>query len=270
MNVTNFNIPGNKRILLVEDVEMNQFIASTKITSWGMRVDIAQNGKVALEMVINETYDLVLMDIQMPEMDGLEATRHIRNLQDTEKASIPIVALTANVLKGDGDRYIAAGMNGFLSKPFDDQTLFDIILLNLKNGNMPAETLIVANSSAPMAENKTPVDKLYDLAMVESIAGGDNNFIRKMVQIFLDTMPPSVVQLNTELQQQNWDAVSKMAHKMKSTIDSMGIVKLKEVIRTIEGNGKHKHDLEKMPVHVKQVTDVLDQCVVQLKGDFSL
>jgi HPt (histidine-containing phosphotransfer) domain-containing protein len=83
-------------------------------------------------------------------------------------------------------------------------------------------------------------------------------------------MPPSVVQLQNELQGQNWDSLSKLAHKMKSTIDSMGINSLKDVIRTIEANGKHKNDLDSLPAHVKQVSDVLEQCVVQLKQDFSL
>lgn len=267
MNAQTYIIPGNRKILLVEDVEMNQFLASKKIESWGVSVDIAQNGKVAVEMVMKQMYDLVLMDIQMPEMDGLEATRHIRNMQDTKKASIPIVALTANLLKGDGDQYLAAGMNGFLSKPFDDQKLFNIIALNLENGTLQVETLNVADTE-PV--NSVSSEKLYDLSMVQAIAGGDTGFIKKMVQIFLDTMPPSVVQLQNELQAQNWDSLSKLAHKMKSTIDSMGINSLKDVIRTIEANGKQKNDLDSLPAHVKQVSEVLEQCVVQLKQDFSL
>lgn len=262
-------IPGNRKILLVEDVQLNQLLASKKIESWGVQVDIAQNGKVAVEMVKNEMYDLVLMDIQMPEMDGLEATRHIRNLPDLKKANIPIVALTANVLKGDGERYLAAGMNGFLSKPFEDDKLFQIISVNLKNGSMPGQPLIVAKP-APRAVLSPSSEKLYDLSMVQAIAGGDEGFIKKMVQIFLDTMPPSIEQLQRECQNKNWDALSKMAHKMKSTIDSMGIVRLKDVIRNIESNGKLRLDLECMPVHVKKVSDVLDECTQQLKRDFSL
>jgi CheY-like chemotaxis protein len=267
MNAQTYIIPGNRKILLVEDVEMNQILASKKIESWGVSVDIAQNGKAAVEMVMKQMYDLVLMDIQMPEMDGLEATRHIRNMQDAKKASIPIVALTANLLKGDGDQYLAAGMNGFLSKPFDDQKLFNIIASNLKDGTMPVEALTIADTARV---SSVPSEKLYDLSMVQAIAGGDTGFIKKMVQIFLDTMPPSAVQLQNELQGQNWDALSKLAHKMKSTIDSMGIASLKDVIRTIEANGKHKNDLDSLPAQVQQVSEVLEQCVVQLKQDFSL
>lgn len=278
-NESTRRIPGGCNILLVEDVELNQLLASRIIESWGVQVDIAANGKIAVEMVMKKMYDLVLMDIQMPEMDGLEATRRIRSMQDEKKASIPIVALTANVLKGDGDRYIAAGMNNYLSKPYDENKLFQIISLNLKNGTMAGESLNVAPSFAtatagepaePVVAEKKPCEKLYDLTMVSSIAGGDANFIKKMVQIFLDTMPPSVEQLQNEMKQQNWDAVSKLAHKMKSTIDSMGIVRLKDVIRGIESNGKQKQNLETVPGLVRQVDEVLKECVQQLKRDFSL
>jgi CheY-like chemotaxis protein len=268
MNERSYTIPGNRKILLVEDVELNQLLASRIIESWGVHVDIAKNGKVAVEMMTNGMYDLVLMDIQMPEMDGLEATRHIRNMQDSKKASVPIVALTANVLKGDGDRYLAAGMNDFLSKPFDDKKLFTIISLNLQNGGKSAET--PAAYPAPVTNSPKTSEKLYDLSMVQSIAGGDESFIKRMVQIFLDTMPPSVVQMQDELKQQNWDALSKLAHKIKSTIDSMGIGKLKDVIRLIESNGKQKQNLENMAAWVQQVDDVLQDCVHQLKTDFSL
>jgi HPt (histidine-containing phosphotransfer) domain-containing protein len=106
--------------------------------------------------------------------------------------------------------------------------------------------------------------------MVTTIAGGDPGFIKKMVQIFLDTMPPSIEQLKSELQQQNYDALSKLAHKMKSTIDSMGIARLKDVIRTIEANGKQKQNLDVIPALVSQVEEVLTECIQQLKRDYSL
>jgi len=251
----------------VEDVEMNQFLASRKIESWGVKVDIAHNGKMAVEMVQKGHYDLVLMDIQMPVMDGFEATRHIRSIPDASKACVPIIALSANILNGDDERYMEAGMNGYVCKPFDDQRLFNIITLNLKNGSMSAEPLNAPKVKASEAQPATR-EKLYDLTMVESIAGGDTGFVKKMVQIFLDTMPPSVIQLNQALEKKDWESLSKLAHKMKSTIDSMGIQPLREVIRTIEANGKNKTDLENLPSLVRKVNVVLEACLEQLRRDF--
>ena len=112
--------------------------------------------------------------------------------------------------------------------------------------------------------------KLYDLTMVESISGGDQGFIRKMLQLFIDTMPQSIGELQSALQQENWDMVGKYAHKMKSTIDSMGIVLLKEDIRTVEQSGKNKTGLEAVPALIAKVADTIHQCIAQIKKDFGL
>jgi HPt (histidine-containing phosphotransfer) domain-containing protein len=114
------------------------------------------------------------------------------------------------------------------------------------------------------------VEKLYDLSMVEMISGGDRAFIVKMVQLFIDTMPQNMKDLQGALDTQNWEMVGKHAHKMKSTIDSMGISLLKEDIRAVELNGKNKTNLEVIPALVAKVNSTLDQCIAQLKIDYSL
>jgi HPt (histidine-containing phosphotransfer) domain-containing protein len=106
--------------------------------------------------------------------------------------------------------------------------------------------------------------------MVETLSGGDAAFIKRMVQLFIDTMPPSMQELQKETQQQNWEAVSKLAHKMKATIDSMGIARLKDDIRTIEMNGKKKENVETIPGLVNTVVEVINTSINQLKRDFSL
>jgi CheY-like chemotaxis protein len=219
-------------------------------------------------MMQKNNYDLVLMDIQMPEMDGMEATRAIRQLSDPTKAAIPIVALTANALKGDSEKYLAAGMNDFLPKPFNEQKLFMIISNNLKTGAPAPEAKPMNN------ESNTPVsgteEKLYDLSMVQTISGGDESFVKRMVQLFVDTVPPSMTDLQKETDQQNWLNVSKLAHKLKATIDSMGITKIKDVVRAIETNGKKGEELDKIPAQVQEVISVLEACMNQLKRDFGI
>jgi len=263
----NYQSLGNRHVLVAEDVELNQYLVRHIMESWGFTVDVVNNGREAVAMIQKNKYDLVLMDIQMPEMDGIEATRAIRQLGDPVKAAIPIVALTANALKGDSEKYLAAGMNDFLPKPFNEQKLFIVISNNLKSGaGAPATT--------PMNESNTPVmgaeEKLYDLNMVQTISGGDTGFVKKMVQLFLETVPPSMADLQKETVQQNWVNVSKLAHKLKATIDSMGITKIKEVVRTIETNGKKGEELDKIPAQVQEVIIVLEACMKQLKRDFGL
>lgn len=263
----NYQSLGRRHVLVAEDVELNQYLVRHILESWGFTVDIVSNGLDAVAMVQQNRYDLVLMDIQMPEMDGIEATLQIRQLHDPGKASVPIIALTANVLKGDSDKYLAAGMNDYLAKPLSEQKLFQIISNNLKSAAVPAAEPVMNSKATSFPASQ---EKLYDLTMVETLSGGDTSFIKRMVQLFIDTMPPSLQELRAATEQQQWEPVSKLAHKMKATIDSMGIVKLKEVIRTIEMNGKKLEHVDAIPKMVAQVDAVVNQCIVQLKNDFDL
>lgn len=115
------------KVLLAEDNRVNQKLAEKLLQSQGHTVKIAPNGLVALEMVQKEDFDIVLMDVQMPEMDGVEACQRIRKLENKQKAKVPIIALTANALAGDREYYIAKGMDDYISKPFDKNLLFQII-----------------------------------------------------------------------------------------------------------------------------------------------
>tara|TARA_B100000809_G_C15130036_1_gene527984 strand:+ start:988 stop:2688 length:1701 start_codon:yes stop_codon:yes gene_type:complete len=115
----------NKNILLVEDNEINRFLATSVITKWLVNVDIAENGQIAIDKLKEKEYDLVLMDVQMPVMGGIESTIYIR---EDLKLDIPIIALTANAVKGDRERFILAGMDDYISKPFDPSDLFNKML----------------------------------------------------------------------------------------------------------------------------------------------
>jgi CheY-like chemotaxis protein len=263
----NYQSLGNRYVLVAEDVELNQYLVRHIMESWVFTVDVVNNGREAVEMIQKNNYDLVLMDIQMPEMDGLEATRAIRQLGDAAKAAVPIVALTANALKGDCEKYLEAGMNDFLPKPFNEQKLFIVISNNLKKGAGAPETSSMSQSNTSVTGGE---EKLYDLNMVQTISGGDESFVKRMVQLFLETVPPSMADLQQEAAQQNWVNVSKLAHKLKATIDSMGIIRIKEVVRTIETNGKKGEDLDKIPTQVQEVVTVLEACMGQLKRDFDL
>jgi len=114
------------RILLAEDNQVNQLLTVAILEKAGHRVDIAGNGIEAVEAVLNRPYDIVLMDIQMPEMDGIQATRRIRALPDG-KGRIPIIAITANAMRGDRERLLQAGMNDYVAKPIDRTHLFEVI-----------------------------------------------------------------------------------------------------------------------------------------------
>lgn len=250
----------HKRILVVEDVEMNQHLARFIMESWGCVVEIAENGSLAVEKVEHTDYDLVLMDIQMPVMDGMEATRRIRSMTDTQKSSVPIVALTANAMKAECDEYIRLGMNDCLAKPFEEPMLFRTISKNIKKGTD------MMNSAAGVEEKTdTSSSTLYDLSMVEAISGGDQSFVNKMLQLFLDTAPATLNDIKKTSEAADWPALSKHAHKLKSTIDSMNIVSLRSDIRSIESGAKANANPAELQTLVAKVLTTMQQVMAQVK-----
>lgn len=254
----------HKRILVVEDVELNQHLAKHIMESWGCVVEIAENGSLAVEKVKSSDYDLVLMDIQMPVMDGMEATRQIRKIGDATKAAVPIVALTANAMKAECDSYLELGMNDCMAKPFEEPMLFKTVSKNIKQ-----DTGMISSPSGTTAPQAVSNEKLYDLSMVEAISGGDKSFVKRMLQLFIDTAPATLDDLRKTCDSAEWAMLSKHAHKLKSTIDSMNIASLKQDIRTIETSAKNNGD----PAELKRLTgkvltvmsDVMNQVRIELK-----
>jgi CheY-like chemotaxis protein len=129
-------LPAGLRVLLAEDNVVNQKVAARMLEKMGARVDVANNGLEAVRMCLQFRYDLILMDCQMPEMDGYAATREIRRLQalSASPSGIPIIALTANTLEGDRERCLEAGMSDFLGKPLRQQELLGLLLRHLPAG----------------------------------------------------------------------------------------------------------------------------------------
>lgn len=258
----NYQSLGRRRILVAEDMDVNQLLIRRIIESWGLEVEIAVNGREAVDKVLQSDYDLILMDIQMPEMDGVEATCMIRQLP-SQKASIPIVALTANFLKGDRERFKAAGMNDFLPKPFNESTLFVVISNNIDRRTKVAPVQVLRERRSA----NTP-DKLYDLSNVRGMSGGDEVFVNGLVQLFITSTPELLQLMKQEACEGHWEAVSRAAHKLKGAVEAMGITAVKEELRTISVNGRHGVEVDKLPALVEQVLANLEPCLLQVKNDF--
>lgn len=212
-----------KKALLVEDNEMNRFIAIQSLSFLGFDVTEAENGLIAVEKMKSEPFDLVLMDIQMPIMDGLEATNHIR-----EKLNIttPIIALTANAFKHDIELYISKGMNDYITKPYDEEDFFRKIeyVMNIS---------LVNKSDNKEDENQSQIP-LYDLSSLEKMSRGDKAFITKMMEIFVVLANENSLKMEQLLAQNDWQSMQIIAHKMKPSIDQLEITSLKEKIRFLE------------------------------------
>jgi len=266
---------GKLRVLLAEDNEVNQLLASSILTYGGLETRTATTGNEVLALLNKEDFDVILMDIQMPEKSGLEATLEIRALDNVIKKNIPIIALTANALKGEEKKYREVGMDDYLTKPFKEKELFEVISRVINNKGLFGRQLYVANLNQLTTTliNKAEMENdglLYDMNSLNEVSRGNADFLLTLTKIFLNTIPKNSCEMVEAAEQKNWDKVSALAHKLKSTIDTMNIKTIKQEIRAIEINAKNKADLPTVCRHVHKVNVVIEKTASQLRQQFSL
>jgi two-component system, sensor histidine kinase and response regulator len=197
-------------VLLAEDNVVNQRLARSLLERRSHRVVVANNGKEALAALAEQAFDLVLMDIQMPEQDGLETTAMIRASEQASGTHLPIIALTAHTMPGDRERCLAAGMDGYVSKPIQPQDLFETIASVLALAE-PQESADVATS-----QPDPPFDEAAFLARVD----GDHTLLRELVELFLMDCPQRLTSLRQAIQDADWQAVERAAHSLKGAVSN--------------------------------------------------
>jgi two-component system, sensor histidine kinase and response regulator len=203
-------------ILLAEDNEVNRKLAVRLLEKRGHRVDVAINGREALLALSNSHYDIVLMDVQMPVMDGLEATAELRIRELETGRHTPVIAMTALVMKGDQERCLSAGMDGYLSKPIRTQELDKILerFISLKDSEESRREL---SRSAPLSDRSGTVDENDLLLRV----GGDREFLAELVDLFRQDIPKKMQNMKTALQQQDAPEVRREAHSLRGTLANL-------------------------------------------------
>ncbi|MEO6549816.1 MAG: PAS domain S-box protein [Ferruginibacter sp.] len=248
---------ANKKILVVDDNNMNRLVAKTILKNYGAIITESVNGKEAIELIQQNEFDLVLMDIQMPIMGGMEATKIIR---EEISLDLPVIALTANAIKGDNEKCIEGGMNAYLSKPFKENDLLKIVSFWI---GMPGNSDFSASDDV---EKNTEV--LYDLAAIRGISRGNELFVIKMVNMLIDQVPVQIEQMESKYHAGDYKGMAAIAHKIKPGIDNMGIVSLKESIREIEKIGKTGIASESLPYLLKTVSKNLKKVIESLQVEF--
>ena len=206
---------------------------------------IAPNGKVVIDLLNKEHFDLILMDLHMPEMDGYTATSVIRKMDDQEKRTIPIIALTAAAIKGEKEKCIAAGMDDYISKPFETQDLIDMIYKHIGGHNKHTEQsteTATGTTSADQAPKKQ--FKFIDPTHIDSVTGGDEKFKQELISVFVQQMPSLLVGLEKALQDNDYKQLSAIAHKTKSSVALMGIESLRADMAELEQKAKTGDDVE--------------------------
>lgn len=217
-------------VLVAEDNTINQKVVKNTLQKQGARVQIVNNGREAINILQLNDYDVILMDLQMPEVDGYKATKYIR---DVLRKETPILAMTADALKGEAEKCFDVGMTGFISKPFEPRDLYQQIL------QVTSERQLL--SEYPLQDMEDKKSSLVDLSFLFELSEMDPKFISDVLDIFLDTMPGGLDTLEDLLKQKtDWEAISKQAHFLKSSTSVVRVGDMFDKLHSIEKLAKEE------------------------------
>jgi signal transduction histidine kinase/CheY-like chemotaxis protein len=262
--VNDLEILNLSKILLVDDNEFNRIVAVDTLKSIAPNMSIleAQSGMEAIEKLKTNEIDLVLMDIQMPKMSGIETTLFIRNKLEAPLNRIKIIAMTANVMKNDIDSYLQNGMNDHIPKPFHKSELIFKILNQLDNNkevikNRIVEYEAIEDELAP--SHLLPATQLTDPSFLISFAGDDKEKQKKYISIFLKNAPKLLLQMQNGFENNDLEMVKISAHSLKTQLNYMGVKEEYSHVQEIEQMASHEHKNEE----IKSLIDNLQQICVQ-------
>ncbi|QJX45939.1 response regulator [Hymenobacter taeanensis] len=248
-------------VLLAEDNSVNQLIAVTMLGQWQIQVDLAQNGEEAILKAQQRKYDIILMDVQMPQLDGLAATVRLRQEANPNQET-PIIALTADAIRISEESYEALGFTDFLTKPYSEAELYNLLAQTSQRQQTPLP--------APPPVASQPEGLRYDFYMLGKLAS-NKEFIRKMLELFIERVPGQVKTLQQAVEQEDWEAVAREAHTLKSTFGSLNIQPETSHLRRLEELAElqaPKHELSPLSNAVckatQQFVELFAQELIQL------
>ncbi len=241
-------ISNNKlSVLLAEDNELNQKLAMTYLAGFGLNVDVANNGLVALEKLKKKKYDLVLMDIQMPLLDGYSTAQKIRN---ELKLSLPVIAMTAHIMPGEKEKCLGFGMNDYISKPFKEVELHSIVSKYLVEIIDPGATV---NGKVTDLSHSKGFKSTVDLRALKEMSRGNNQFIREMIDLYLENTPGDLETIDKAINSADYNTIRSISHRMKTSLGFMGLQHLLEPLSSMEDLSENNKDLEMIKTHFQKV-----------------
>ncbi len=252
----------NIKVLVVEDIPLNQLLMKTLLDDFGFARDIAENGKIAIEKLKENDYDIILMDLQMPEMNGFEATEYIRN---TMKSKIPIIALTADVTTVDLAKCKAVGMNDYIAKPIDERLLYSKIVGILKK---PKLAKLTAKLNENLEDKKI---KCIDLVYLNQRTKSNPKLMMEMISLYLDQTPPLINTIKQSLEEKNWDLLGAAAHKMIPSFSIMCIsTNFENIAKNIQEFAIAQEKSEGIEDLVMQLEEICLQACQELQEEFNI
>jgi PAS domain S-box-containing protein len=250
------------KVLVVEDMALNQLLMKTLLDDFGFERDIASNGKIAIEKMETKSYDIILMDLQMPEMNGFEATEYIRNKMNSK---IPIIALTADVTTVDLAKCKAVGMNDYIAKPVDERLLYKKIVGLVK------KPLLIKYTNHEKEENtQNKKAKCIDLEYLLRRTKSDPKLMMEMISLYLEQTPPLIAAMKQGLKDKDWNLLQAAVHKMIPSFSIMGISPDYENIAIqVKEYAVSQQQTEGILFLVLQLENICEQACSELEEEFN-
>ncbi len=252
----------NIQVLVVEDIPLNQLLMKTLLDDFGFGRDVASNGKIAIEKMAVNNYDLVLMDLQMPEMNGFEATDYIRNIL---KSNVPIIALTADVTTVDLAKCKAVGMNDYISKPVDERLLYSKIVSLLKKPE-PMANLEIVTAKPLLLEHVSCIDLNYLKVRTKS----NSSLMSEMISLYLEQTPPLISAMKKGWENKDWIMLHDAMHKMIPSFTIMGInVEYVNKAKLVQDFANSQNQMSDIELLVGEISGVCKQACMELEVELN-
>ncbi len=251
----------NIHVLVVEDIPLNQLLMRTLLDDFGFKSDFADNGKIAIKKLESTIYDIILMDLQMPQMNGFEATEYIRK---TMKSKIPIIALTADVTTVDIEKCKAVGIDDYLSKPVDERILYEKIALHYKKSSQE-------NNLEDKEPKKNKINEYINLDRLRVLTKSKPKLLLELITAYLEQTPEIIKAMNESLKIKDWNSLQAAAHKMIPSFSIVGIdSKYEEMAKKIQEYASAEKHLSEIPDLVAQVETVCVLAITELEEEMSI
>ena len=250
----------NIKVLVVEDIPLNQLLMKTLLDEFEFETIIAANGKIAVEKLEAEPFDIILMDLQMPVMNGFEATDYIRKKMNSK---IPIMALTADVTTVDLEKCKAVGMNDYISKPVDERILYAKILKLVKKSKV-GQTF----KKSPNKNSKRL--KCTDLNSLNRRTKSNPKLMMDMISLYLEQTPPLILAMKKSMRDKDWNTLYATVHKMIPSFSIMGMnPAFEQMARKVQDYASARLEADEMPEMIHQLENICAQACEELKEDFN-
>jgi PAS domain S-box-containing protein len=257
----------NIKVLVVEDIALNQLLMKTLLTDFGFEHDIAANGKIAIEKLQNKSYDIILMDLLMPEMNGFETTEYIRHKMNSQ---IPIIALTADVTMADLQKCKAVGMNDYIAKPVDERLLYRKIIDLLKKPVLIQDT---GNKEKEDIQTRLSAgrSKCVDLTYLNKRTKANPELMMEMIELYLEQTPLLISKMKQSLYDKDWGSLYAAVHKMIPSFSMMGIHKdFENMAKKIQEYASIQQHLDEAQELFLQLENVCSQACEELEEEYNL